>query len=103
MRKGWALVIMIAMIEMALAAENSCPLDRAKLGVCVDLQVASGDPVAEQCCPVIEGVVGVEAAVCLCTSIRSKLLNPDTVLPVALQLIAACGGNVGAGLQCPAQ
>ncbi|GLJ25603.1 hypothetical protein SUGI_0490470 [Cryptomeria japonica] len=85
-----------------------CPLDALKLGACVDVlsglvHVGIGDPVVNQCCPVIEGVLGLEAALCLCTTIRAKLLNLNILLPVALELIIACGETVPAGFKCPAQ
>ncbi|GLJ25605.1 hypothetical protein SUGI_0490490 [Cryptomeria japonica] len=85
-----------------------CPLDALKLGACVDVlsglvHVGVGDPVLNQCCPVIEGVLALEAALCLCTTIRAKLLNLNILLPVALELIVACGKTVPPGFKCPAQ
>merc|ERR1711915_144846 len=58
---------------------TSCPLDALKLGACVDLlgglvHLGIGDPVVNQCCPLIQGVAELEAALCLCTTIRLKLL-----------------------------
>ncbi|GLJ25601.1 hypothetical protein SUGI_0490450 [Cryptomeria japonica] len=84
-----------------------CPLDALKLGACVDLlgglvHIGIGDPVENQCCPVIEGVLGLEAALCLCTTIRAKLLDLNILLPLALELIVSCGKTVPPGFQCPA-
>ncbi|GLJ25613.1 hypothetical protein SUGI_0490660 [Cryptomeria japonica] len=85
-----------------------CPLDALKLGACVDLlnglaHVVVGDPVANKCCPVIQGVLELEAALCLCTTIRVKLLNLSVVLPIALSLVTSCGMSVPPGFQCPNQ
>jgi len=84
-----------------------CPLNALKLGACVDLlnglvHVGLGDPVVNQCCPVLGGVLALEAALCLCTTIRAKVLNLNIFLPIALELIASCGLTVPPGFKCPA-
>ncbi|KAK4852969.1 hypothetical protein QYF36_001725 [Acer negundo] len=58
----------------------SCPIDTLKLGACVDLlgglvHIGLGDPAVNECCPVLQGLVELEAAVCLCTTLKLKLLN----------------------------
>jgi len=83
-----------------------CPKDALKLGACVDLlgglvHVFIGDPVVNECCPVIQGLAGLEAALCLCTTIRAKVLNLNVYLPLALQLIASCGLTPPEGFKCP--
>lgn len=83
----------------------TCPIDALKLGACVDLlgglvHVGLGDPVANQCCPILGGLVELEAAVCLCTTLKLKLLNIQLVLPVALELLLTCGKKVPAGFTC---
>ncbi|KAL5729636.1 hypothetical protein ACHQM5_002560 [Ranunculus cassubicifolius] len=85
--------------------EKSCPLDSLKLGACVDLlgglvHVGLGDPVVNECCPVIQGLLEIEAAVCLCTTIRLKLLNINIYLPLALQLLLTCGKTPPPGYTC---
>ncbi|MCL7045509.1 hypothetical protein MKW94_019664 [Papaver nudicaule] len=42
-----------------------------------------------------------EAAVCLCTSIRLKLLNLNIFIPLALQVLVTCGKNPPPGFICP--
>ncbi|GLJ25614.1 hypothetical protein SUGI_0490700 [Cryptomeria japonica] len=86
---------------------GQCPIDALKLGACVDLlsglvHVGLGDPVTNQCCPLIQGVAALEVALCLCTTIRVKLLNLNVILPVALSLVASCGLTVPPGFKCPA-
>eukprot|EP01018_Ginkgo_biloba_P016374 Gb_09669 [translate_table: standard] len=85
---------------------KSCPIDALKLGACVDLlgglvHVGIGDPVVNQCCPVVQGVLGLEAALCLCTTIRAKVLNLNIYLPLALELLVSCGVKPPAGFKCP--
>ncbi|KAK1413977.1 hypothetical protein QVD17_29714 [Tagetes erecta] len=49
----------------------TCPIDTLKLGACVDLlgglvHIGLGDPVVNQCCPVLAGLLELEAAVFAC-------------------------------------
>jgi len=83
-----------------------CPKDALKLGACVDLlgglvHVIIGDPVVNQCCPIIQGLAALEAALCLCTVIRAKVLNLNVYLPLALELLATCGVTPPPGFKCP--
>lgn len=85
---------------------SSCPLDALKLGACVDLlgglvHVGLGNPTVNQCCPLIQGVLELEAALCFCTTIRLKLLNLNILLPLALELFVQCGTTPPPGFKCP--
>ena len=85
---------------------KNCPIDALKLGACVDLlsglvHVGIGDPVVNKCCPLVQGVLGLEAALCLCTTIRAKLLSLNIYLPLALELLASCGLKPPEGFKCP--
>nr|CAD1840133.1 unnamed protein product [Ananas comosus var. bracteatus] len=87
------------------APPASCPVDTLKLGACVDLlgglvHIGIGDPVVNKCCPLLEGLVEIEAAVCLCTTIKIKLLNINIYLPLALQLLLTCGKTPPPGYTC---
>ncbi|XP_044471025.1 36.4 kDa proline-rich protein [Mangifera indica] len=84
---------------------STCPIDTLKLGACVDLlgglvHVGLGDPVVNQCCPVLKGLVELEAAVCLCTTLKIKLLNLNIYVPLALQLLVSCGKTPPPGYTC---
>ncbi|KAF8369444.1 hypothetical protein HHK36_032540 [Tetracentron sinense] len=77
--------------------KDTCPLDTLKLGACVDLlgglvHIGLGDPVwstsAARC---VKGSLKLEAAVCLCTTLKIKLLNLNIFVPLALQLLLTCG------------
>lgn len=85
--------------------KQTCPIDTLKLGACVDLlgglvHIGLGDPVANQCCPVLQGLVGLEAAVCLCTTLKLKVLNLKVYVPLALQLLITCGKTPPPGFTC---
>ncbi|XP_028760764.1 36.4 kDa proline-rich protein-like [Neltuma alba] len=93
------------LLPPAPPAEATCPVDTVKLGACVDLlggivHVGIGDPVVNQCCPVIQGLVDLEAAVCLCTTLKLKLLNLNIYVPLALQLLITCGKMPPPGYTC---
>ncbi|GLJ25723.1 hypothetical protein SUGI_0492530 [Cryptomeria japonica] len=85
---------------------GSCPLNALKLGACVDVlgglvNATIGDPAVNTCCPVLQGVLEIEAALCLCTTIRLKLLNLNIILPIALELFVQCGLTPPPGFTCP--
>ncbi|KAK4783466.1 hypothetical protein SAY86_007840 [Trapa natans] len=85
--------------------KDTCPIDTLKLGACVDLlgglvHIGLGDPVVNQCCPVLSGLVELEAAICLCTTLKLKLLNLKIYVPLALQLLVTCGKTPPPGYTC---
>ncbi|CAL9107624.1 unnamed protein product [Musa acuminata var. zebrina] len=89
----------------APGSTTTCPVDTIRIGACVDLlgglvRVVIGDPVVNQCCPLLQGLLELEAAVCLCTSIRLRLLNINIYLPLALQLLITCGITPPPGFTC---
>ncbi|MBA0553831.1 hypothetical protein Golob_012977 [Gossypium lobatum] len=83
----------------------TCPIDTLKLGACVDLlgglvHIGLGDPLVNACCPVLAGLVELEAAVCLCTTLKLKVLNLNIYVPLALQLLITCGKTPPPGYTC---
>ncbi|CAI0389187.1 unnamed protein product, partial [Linum tenue] len=86
-------------------SKETCPIDVLKLGACVDLlggivHIGLGDPVVNKCCPVLAGLVEVEAAVCLCTTLKIKALNLNIYVPLALELLITCGKSPPPGYTC---
>ncbi|GMP94520.1 hypothetical protein CsSME_00043962 [Camellia sinensis var. sinensis] len=83
-----------------------CPIDALKLGACVDLlggvvNLVIGSPPSSQCCAVLEGLVDLEVAVCLCTAIKANVLGINLDIPVALSLIiSTCGKSIPPGYKC---
>ncbi|KAL1547956.1 36.4 kDa proline-rich protein-like [Salvia divinorum] len=83
----------------------TCPIDTLKLGACVDLlgglvHVVLGDPAVNECCPVISGLAEVEAAACLCTTLKVKALSLEIFVPLALELLVTCGKTPPPGYTC---
>ncbi|PIA56314.1 hypothetical protein AQUCO_00700564v1 [Aquilegia coerulea] len=87
-------------------SKGSCPRDTLKLGVCANLlndlvHLVVGTPATTPCCSVIEGLVDLEAAVCLCTAIKANILGINLNIPVSLSLLLnTCGKKLPSGFQC---
>jgi len=86
-------------------AQPTCPIDTLKLGACVDvlgglIHIGIGSSAQQTCCPVLAGLVDLDAAVCLCTTIRAKILNINIIIPIALQLLIDCGKTPPDGFKC---
>ncbi|XP_042404900.1 14 kDa proline-rich protein DC2.15-like [Zingiber officinale] len=87
-------------------AEAKCPRDALKLGVCANvlsglLNVTLGTPPKEPCCPLLQGLADLEAAVCLCTALKGNILGLNLNLPISLSLLVNyCGKKVPTGFLC---
>ncbi|XP_019088541.1 PREDICTED: putative lipid-binding protein At4g00165 [Camelina sativa] len=83
-----------------------CPKDTLKFGVCGSwfglVSEVIGTPPSKECCSLIKGLVDLEAAVCLCTALKTSLLGVARVkTPIALTLLLnSCGKNVPQGFVC---
>ncbi|KAJ0250243.1 Hydrophobic seed protein domain-containing protein [Hirschfeldia incana] len=87
-------------------AIQTCPKDTVKLGVCVNalnlLNVTLGAPPVKPCCSLINGLVDLEAAVCLCTALKASILGININLPINLSLLLnVCSRKAPRGFQCP--
>ncbi|PAN39491.1 hypothetical protein PAHAL_7G246900 [Panicum hallii] len=87
------------------ASFGKCPRDALKLGVCANvlglIKAKVGVPPTEPCCPLLEGLVDLEAALCLCTAIKGNILGINLNLPIDLSLILNhCGKTVPTGFKC---
>ncbi|KAL4592476.1 hypothetical protein LXL04_005472 [Taraxacum kok-saghyz] len=84
----------------------TCPRDTLRLGVCASLlgglvSLEVGSPPVKPCCSLIQGLVDLEAAVCLCTAIKANVLGINLNVPLSLSLLLnACGNQVPSGYQC---
>ena len=88
-------------------AQQTCPIDTLKLGACVDVlgglvHNVIGKSAKDTCCPVLQGLLDLDAAVCLCTTIKAKLLNINIIMPIALQVLIDCGKTPPPGFKCAA-
>ncbi|XP_050375725.1 14 kDa proline-rich protein DC2.15-like [Argentina anserina] len=82
-----------------------CPKDTLKLGACADVlnglvHLVVGPP-KFPCCSLLEGLVDLDAAVCLCTAIKANVLGINLNVPVSLSLLLNyCGKKVPSGYKC---
>ncbi|KAJ3689846.1 hypothetical protein LUZ61_019010 [Rhynchospora tenuis] len=88
------------------SSSGKCPVDALKLGVCANVLdlvkgVKVGLPPKEPCCPLLEGLIDLEAAVCLCTAIKANILGINLNIPVNLSLVLNfCGKGTPEGFKC---
>lgn len=84
-----------------------CPRNTVKFGVCAGVlgglgQVVAGGPPKTPCCGILDGLIDLEAAVCLCTAIKANILGVNLNLPVSLSLVLDyCGRKAPSGFDCP--
>ncbi|BAF27171.1 cortical cell-delineating protein [Oryza sativa Japonica Group] len=85
---------------------SSCPRDALKLHVCANVlglvkaKVGAVSPY-EPCCSLLDGLVDLDAAVCLCTAIKANVLGIKLNLPIDLSLILNnCGKICPSDYQC---
>ncbi|KAF8050770.1 hypothetical protein N665_1884s0004 [Sinapis alba] len=87
-------------------SSGNCPIDVLKLGVCGNvlsdlLNIQLGQPSAQPCCSVVQGLVDLEAAVCLCTALRANVLGINLNVPISLSvLLNKCNKKVPSGFEC---
>ncbi|CAH8386270.1 unnamed protein product [Eruca vesicaria subsp. sativa] len=84
-----------------------CPRDTLKFGVCGSwlglVHEVIGTPPSKECCSLVKGLADFEAAVCLCTTLKTTLLGvvAPVKLPVALSLLLnSCGKTLPQGFVC---
>lgn len=87
------------------SSKGKCPRDALKLGVCANLlglaNIVVGSPPTLPCCSLLQGLVDLEVALCLCTAIKANVLGLNLNVPVTLSLLVnACGKKVPSGFKC---
>ncbi|KAL0312853.1 UNVERIFIED_CONTAM: Cortical cell-delineating protein [Sesamum radiatum] len=87
------------LVVLQTTSTTTCPKDTLKLRVCTSLLgsliglLPIEKPLKEQCCGLIQGLVNLDAAICLCTTIKAGLLG---IIPINIDLaieilLNACG------------
>ncbi|MBA0616813.1 hypothetical protein Godav_026305 [Gossypium davidsonii] len=87
------------------SSQGKCPRDTLKLGVCANVlglvKPVIGSPPVMPCCSLLDGLVDLEAALCLCTAIKANVLGINLDIPVSLSLLLnVCSKKVPSGFQC---
>ncbi|XP_027335544.1 14 kDa proline-rich protein DC2.15-like isoform X5 [Abrus precatorius] len=100
------LTLNILFFALVSACRGTCPRDALKLGVCANVlnglvNVTLGQPPVTPCCSLLDGLVDLEAAVCLCTALRANILGINLNLPISLSLLLnVCSRQVPRNFQC---
>ncbi|AEE83139.1 putative bifunctional inhibitor/plant lipid transfer protein/seed storage helical [Arabidopsis thaliana] len=87
-------------------SSGNCPIDALRLGVCANvlsglLNVQLGQPSPQPCCSLIQGLVDLDAAVCLCTALRANVLGINLNVPISLSvLLNVCNRRLPSNFQC---
>ncbi|KAF5203861.1 pEARLI1-like lipid transfer protein [Thalictrum thalictroides] len=88
-------------------AYGTCRRDAFKFGVCANLldgfiSVEVGTAPYHPCCTIIRGLVDLEAAACLCTAIKVRVLDIiELSVPLTISfLLNACGKRDPTGFEC---
>ncbi|KFK31985.1 hypothetical protein AALP_AA6G185200 [Arabis alpina] len=88
------------------SSSGKCPKDTIRLGVCANvlkdlLKIKLGTPPVKPCCSLIDGLVDLEAAACLCTALKANVLGIKLNIPISLNLLLnVCGKKVPSGFKC---
>jgi hypothetical protein len=65
------------------------------------LNVQLGQPSAQPCCSLIQGLVDLDAAICLCTALRANVLGINLNVPISLSvLLNVCNRRLPSDFQC---
>ncbi|KAK4848933.1 hypothetical protein QYF36_018948 [Acer negundo] len=100
-----ALVVSLNLVFFTLVTSASAPVPNSppppncpKLDVCLNvldlLSLTTGGRPPSSCCTIIQGLAGLDAAVCLCTALRVTAVGINLNVPVTLNLlINRCTGN----------
>ncbi|XP_010422216.1 PREDICTED: pEARLI1-like lipid transfer protein 1 [Camelina sativa] len=87
-------------------SSGKCPIDALKLGLCGNvlsslLNIQLGQPSSQSCCSLIEGLVDLDAAICLCTALKANILGINLNVPISLSvLLNVCEKKLPSGFEC---
>ncbi|KAF7810121.1 14 kDa proline-rich protein DC2.15-like [Senna tora] len=105
-RSGNDLALSTGLQLKQIPYQKSCPRDALKLGVCANLLngpvgAVVGSPLNHPCCSLLEGLVDLEVALCLCTAIKANILGINLNIPISLSLVLnACEKTPPSDFQC---
>ncbi|OEL21881.1 Cortical cell-delineating protein [Dichanthelium oligosanthes] len=85
---------------------GQCPVDALKLRVCASVLGGfikiSLPEYHDKCCPLVYGLVDINAAACLCTALNIKVLDTSLQVPIGISfLLNQCNKNFPPDFTCP--
>ncbi|XP_058781029.1 pEARLI1-like lipid transfer protein 3 [Vicia villosa] len=91
-------------IAASPSQQGQCPIDNLKLRDCVGLLGVinyGNPPFGGKCCALIDDLVDLEAATCLCIALKANVLGIKVDIPINLSLIlSACKKTVPPEYKC---
>ena len=88
------------------SAQGSCPKDSLQISLCANVlnvvELTLGNPSVPPCCSLIDGLVDLEAAACLCSALKADILGITSInLPIFLNvLLNVCGRPTPTSYHC---
>ncbi|KAK7330739.1 hypothetical protein VNO77_24938 [Canavalia gladiata] len=85
---------------------TKCPRDVLKLALCTNvlnglLNLTLGQPPKAPCCSLFNGLIDLEASVCLCTALKADILGIVLNIPISLNLLLnTCSKKVPRDFKC---
>ncbi|XP_042474758.1 14 kDa proline-rich protein DC2.15-like [Zingiber officinale] len=88
---------------------GKCPIDALKMAACssvlnglITFGIGAFPQQPCDCCTLIDGLLDLEAAVCLCTAFRANIFGVNLNVPINFTLLLNyCGKKVPYEFQCP--
>uniref|UniRef100_I1QTN3 Bifunctional inhibitor/plant lipid transfer protein/seed storage helical domain-containing protein n=1 Tax=Oryza glaberrima TaxID=4538 RepID=I1QTN3_ORYGL len=78
-----------------------CPINALKLRVCINVLNGLIGHGPDDCCSLLSGIADLDAAICLCTTVKANVLGIRVNLPVDLGLILnKCGKTYPTDFTC---
>ncbi|XP_015069140.1 14 kDa proline-rich protein DC2.15-like [Solanum pennellii] len=99
------LFLSLNLLFFALVSAD-CSTDILKFGACASILtdlvgVIIGTTPTSSCCSLIDGLVDLDAAVCLCTALKADVLGINLDIPLSLNiLLNVCGKKYPTGYTC---
>ncbi|XP_004235150.1 14 kDa proline-rich protein DC2.15 [Solanum lycopersicum] len=99
------LFLSLNLLFFALVSAD-CSTDILKFGACANILtdlvgVIIGTTPTSSCCSLIDGLVDLDAAVCLCTALKADVLGINLDIPLSLNiLLNVCGKKYPTGYTC---
>ena len=85
-------------------SQGNCITDPVRVGACLialnTVNITVGDPPVTPCCSLIEGLVDLDAAICLCAVLKANVLGIKLLVPIDLTLLLNNCGRKNPGYNC---
>ncbi|KAJ0243174.1 Hydrophobic seed protein domain-containing protein [Hirschfeldia incana] len=85
------------------SAQVICPTNTLQFGLCVNVlnvvDLTVGTPLVQPCCSLVQGLVALDAAACLCKALHLSILGINLTADLTV-LLRSCNIHGAQGFQC---